>query len=105
MNCESVGELADLYLYGELESGQEEELEQHAHGCAACRSAIERRRALHRSLDTFEAPPTGAAGRMPPEPVSEPGRRTPAVVVDELRRFPPVGSNGPGRVRIFRIAG
>jgi hypothetical protein len=56
MNCESVNELADLYLYGELESGPEEELEQHAHGCADCRSAIERRRALHRGFDDFAAP-------------------------------------------------
>ena len=56
MNCESVTELADLYLYGELESGQEEELEQHVHGCAACQSDVERRRGLHRGFDAIAAP-------------------------------------------------
>jgi len=56
MNCESVNGLADLYLYGELESGQEEELEQHVHGCAACQSDVERRRGLHRGFDAIAAP-------------------------------------------------
>jgi len=60
MNCESVNELADLYLYGELESGQEEELEQHAHGCPACRSSLDRRRALHGRFDALAASPDPA---------------------------------------------
>jgi hypothetical protein len=60
MNCDSVNELADLYLYGELESGREEELEQHAHACAACRSAVEQRRELHCGLDALAAPPDPA---------------------------------------------
>ena len=42
MKCESVRELADLYLYGELASQQEEEFEQHLHGCAACQTAVDR---------------------------------------------------------------
>jgi anti-sigma-K factor RskA len=58
MNCELAGELADLYLYGELESRQEEEFEQHVHGCAGCRTALERREAVHRGFDSLRlAPP------------------------------------------------
>jgi hypothetical protein len=37
---------------------EEEDFEQHVHGCAACRSAVEREKTLHRSLDEFRlAPP------------------------------------------------
>ena len=35
MNCDSIGDHADLYLYGELPSAQEEEFEQHLHECDA----------------------------------------------------------------------
>jgi hypothetical protein len=51
MNCDLVGELTDLYLYGELSSQQEEEFEQHTHECAACRAALDRREAAHRAID------------------------------------------------------
>jgi hypothetical protein len=48
----------DLYLYGELAGQQEDGVEQHLHGCAACRTALERQRALHRGLDALRlAPP------------------------------------------------
>src|SRR5260370_2289524 len=58
MTCESVKELADLYLYGELAGEEEDGMEQHLHGCAACRTELDRQRALHRSLDVLLiAPP------------------------------------------------
>ena len=58
MTCESVSELADLYLYGELAGQEEDGIEQHLHGCAACRTAFDRQRAVHRSLDAMRmAPP------------------------------------------------
>ena len=53
MTCESVKELADLYLYGELAGQEEDGMEQHLHGCAACRTELDRQRALHRSLDSL----------------------------------------------------
>jgi hypothetical protein len=50
--------LADLYLYGELAGQEEDGIEQHLHGCAACRAALDRQRALHRNLDALcLAPP------------------------------------------------
>jgi hypothetical protein len=58
MTCESVKELADLYLYGELSGQEEDRVEQHLHGCAPCRTELERQRALHRGLDALRiAPP------------------------------------------------
>ena len=64
MNCESTGEFADLYLYGELESHLEEEFEQHVHVCAGCRTALERRESLHRGIDAARVAP-------PPELLAE----------------------------------
>ena len=57
MTCESVRELADLYLYGELAGAEEDGMEQHLHGCAACRAELERQRVLHRSLETLRTVP------------------------------------------------
>jgi hypothetical protein len=59
MNCESVLELSGLYLYGELAGQQEEDLEQHLHGCPACRTELDRQKSLHRGLDAVRvaAPP------------------------------------------------
>ena len=58
MNCESAQELAELYLYGELAGQEEENVEQHLHDCSACRSELDRRKALHRRLDSlWIAPP------------------------------------------------
>src|SRR5260370_28772258 len=59
MNCESVQELFDLYLYGELAGQQEEDLEQHLHACQACRTELDRQKSLHRGLDALRmaAPP------------------------------------------------
>ncbi len=58
MKCEFVRELADLYLYGELASQQEEEFEQHLHDCAGCKAEVERDRALHRGFDAVQLSPT-----------------------------------------------
>ena len=60
MNCEKVGDLADLYLYGELAGAEEDEVEQHLHGCAACRTELDRRKAVHRSLDGLRLTPEPA---------------------------------------------
>ena len=58
MNCDLVKELTALYLYGELAAQEEDGFEQHVHGCAACRAALDREKALHRNLDEFRlAPP------------------------------------------------
>ncbi len=45
MTCDFANGLSDLYLYGELPSQQEEEFEQHLHGCSACQQGLEGRRA------------------------------------------------------------
>ena len=57
MTCDSAIELSDLYLYGELASHQEEELEQHLHCCDTCQKALQGRRALHRGFDTLRLDP------------------------------------------------
>src|SRR5438874_6049117 len=59
MTCDSAGEQMDLYLYGELASQHEEELEQHLHDCQACSARLERRKTLHRGFDELRmtAPP------------------------------------------------
>jgi hypothetical protein len=59
-----MGELADLYLYGELAGQEEEEFEQHLHGCAACRADLDRSSALHRGADALRMAP-------PPEMLAE----------------------------------
>jgi hypothetical protein len=60
MNCESIGKLADLYLYGELAGQEEEDFEQHLHGCTQCRAEIDRRSALHRGFDSLRVAPAPA---------------------------------------------
>jgi hypothetical protein len=60
MNCESIGKLADLYLYGELAGQEEEDFEQHLHGCYTCRAELERRSALHRGFDSLSIAPAPA---------------------------------------------
>ena len=52
MNCEQLVETISLYLYGELQAPEEEEFEQHLHGCAACRGELNQHKALLRALDT-----------------------------------------------------
>jgi len=57
MRCESIRELSDLYLYGELEPRQEDDFEQHLHECAACQTAVDRAQALHRNFDAVRVSP------------------------------------------------
>ena len=57
MNCEFVTERLELYLYGELAAPEEDELEQHLHGCDRCRTALDREKALHRTLDSLRMTP------------------------------------------------
>jgi len=60
MTCDSVGRLIPLYFYGELMPEEEDRLEEHLHGCAACTREMERQRALAAALDRrrAEVPPT-----------------------------------------------
>lgn len=80
MNCLSLGELADLYLYGELAGQQEEEFEQHLHDCQACRADLDRRAALHRGFDSLRATASPALLAECRRELfqSKPVRRTPA---------------------------
>lgn len=52
MTCQQVQTNLSLYLYGELEFAQEEELEQHLEGCAFCQLALSREKAWHTSLQS-----------------------------------------------------
>lgn len=80
MNCESVRELADLYLYGELAGQEEDNFEQHLHVCEGCRAELDRRNALHRRLDALrlEAPPALLAECRRELFQSKPLQKTPA---------------------------
>jgi hypothetical protein len=55
MNCEKAQRDLILFLYDELSLEAEELLQQHLEDCAACRSAMERERAMHRLFDDMEA--------------------------------------------------
>ncbi len=60
MNCESANRQLFLHLYGELSFDEEEALEQHLEGCAACRGEMNALKALHRLADGAEVvPPAG----------------------------------------------
>ncbi len=60
MNCQTVSDLADLYLYGELAGAEEEDVEQHLHGCPRCRTELDRRKAIQRGLDGLRLAPSPA---------------------------------------------
>lgn len=51
MTCDSVGQLIPLYFYGELTPEEEDQVEQHLHGCAACTRELDRQRGLAVALD------------------------------------------------------
>lgn len=51
MTCQQVQMNLSLYLYGELDFSQEEELEQHLNECALCKRALEREKAWHSTLN------------------------------------------------------
>lgn len=55
MTCDSVLKMIPLYFYGELTAAEEERVEQHLHGCAACAKEMERQRAVTGMLDRSEA--------------------------------------------------
>jgi anti-sigma factor RsiW len=60
MNCESVTKLIPLYYYGELAPDEEERVEQHLDGCAACARQAELQRSLAAALDRREMHPSAA---------------------------------------------
>ena len=55
MTCDSVLKMIPLYFYGELTAAEEERVEQHLHGCAACAREMERQRGLAGMLDRRQA--------------------------------------------------
>jgi hypothetical protein len=56
MTCDSVSNLISLYYYGELNPEEEDRLETHLAGCAACARELERHRKLAAALDQRTAP-------------------------------------------------
>jgi hypothetical protein len=59
-NCDDVRGQFALLFYGELSFDEEERVESHLDGCAECRSALERQRALHDALDGVAVTPSPA---------------------------------------------
>jgi hypothetical protein len=59
-NCGAVKELFPLYLYGELSFDEEERVESHLDGCAACSKALERQREVQVALDNLAIEPAPA---------------------------------------------
>lgn len=59
-NCENVRGHFALLLYGELSFDEEERVESHLDGCAECRAALDRQRALHETLDGLSVTPSPA---------------------------------------------
>lgn len=51
MTCQQVQRNLSLYLYGELDFAQEEELERHLEQCAWCERALTREKAWHTSVN------------------------------------------------------
>jgi len=51
MTCDSVSNLISLYYYGELMPDEEDRLETHLAGCAACARELEKQRKLAATLD------------------------------------------------------
>jgi len=60
LNCKNVQEQFALLLYGELGFDEEERVESHLDGCAECRAALQRQRALHEGLDEVAVSPSPA---------------------------------------------
>ena len=58
--CKNVREQFALLLYGELSFDEEEQVESHLDGCAECRSALERQKALHEAVDAAALTPSPA---------------------------------------------
>ena len=51
MNCDSVTDLISLYYYGELTPDQEDQLDEHLHGCSDCSHQMEMQRTLAAALE------------------------------------------------------
>ena len=60
LNCKNVREQFALLLYGELNFDEEERIESHLDGCAECRGALERQKALHEAVDAAAVTPSPA---------------------------------------------
>lgn len=58
MTCDAVKQDFTLYLYGELDFQQEENIEQHLAACAACRQELESMRTFHTAMDRQESEPS-----------------------------------------------
>jgi hypothetical protein len=54
MSCHEVQTRLSLYLYGELDFAQEEELERHLSGCAFCQAALTREKTWHTNLNAMQ---------------------------------------------------
>ena len=54
MKCEDVVRAIPLYVYGEVSPAEEELVEDHIAGCAACAQEFKLQKALHAALDTRE---------------------------------------------------
>jgi hypothetical protein len=57
-NCKSIREQFALLLYGELSFDEEERIESHLDGCADCRAALARQKALHDAVDAAAVTPS-----------------------------------------------
>ena len=60
LNCKNIQGQFALLLYGELSFDEEERIESHLDGCAECRSALGRQKALHDALDAAAVTPSPA---------------------------------------------
>ncbi len=56
-DCKWAREQLALLLYGELNLDEEERVESHLDGCAECRGALAREKAMHVALDSLEVEP------------------------------------------------
>ena len=59
-DCRNIREQFALLLYGELSFDEEERIESHLDGCADCRVALERQKALHDAVDAAGVTPSPA---------------------------------------------
>jgi HEAT repeats/Putative zinc-finger len=60
IHCDAVRDQLALLLYGELNFDEEERVDQHIDSCAACRTALDRQKALHAAIDDIAVTPSPA---------------------------------------------
>lgn len=58
IDCKRTRERFALLLYGELSFDEEERVESHLDGCAECRTALAREKAMHAAFDSIEILPS-----------------------------------------------